>query len=299
MAIIVTGASGFLGKKLLKRLITIGKKVVAIDLSQPKNDFYSHPNIQWVLCDMVKDSIDLESLGHIEAVIHLAGATLGAGKNEHLFLTINETTTVKLMQALDKRCNKFILASSQVVYGDIDSLSVSENFPVSANHSAYACSKLNTENWMRWFHSKNGGSYIFLRFCGFIDGKGIVDYIIDQAIENQPIDLLSKGEVSRDYLPSENGIDAIMKTLKYDLGDGVLEINIGSGQSISSKELASIICSEINSTSEINLLEEPAPQSNFVHAIGLAKELLDFRPNNLIDSVKDYAKERKKLKVKL
>ena len=293
MSILVTGASGFLGKKLLRRLVANKKKVIAIDTKKPKSSFYNNPNIKWILCNLVDDVIDIKNLKDLEAVVHLAGATLGAGEDESLFLAANEATTVKLMQATAKRCKKFILASSQVVYGDIENINVLETLPLIENHSAYGCSKLNTENWMRWFHSNAGGNYIFLRFCGFIDGRGIIDYMVDQAIKNKPIELFSKGKICRDYLPSKNGIDAIIKAIESDLRDGVFEINIGSGQSIPSYKLAKIICSEINSSSKIVLSDKPAPQSSFVYSVDKAKKILNFEPNNLTESVRYYAKERK------
>jgi nucleoside-diphosphate-sugar epimerase len=293
MAILVSGASGFLGNKLLERLLLMKKEIIAVDLSIPDDVISNNPKIKWILSDIAKDGIGKNQLPKLEAVIHLAGATLGAGSNESLFIEANEFTTVRLMQATANHCDKFILASSQVVYGDVNNLSVTEEFPLSPNGSAYACSKVNAENWMRWFYQRYGGTHIMLRLCGFLEGKGIVDYLIDCAINGEVIKLFSKGEIYRDYLPSSNGIDAIIGALNYDRKNNFLPVNIGSGQSLSASELALIICKELDSNSEIVYLDEPGPQGNFIFSIDKARELLDFTPDNLIESVKLYARTRK------
>ena len=175
MAILVSGASGFLGRKLVKRLANMDKEVIALDLQISEDELCKNPNIRWIICDLANETIDLTTLPNINGVVHLAGATLGAGKDESLFLHANELTTVRLLQALTGICNKFVFASSQVVYGDVCHQAVTEDFPVSSYGSAYACSKLNSENWIRWFQLRHGGSYLILRFCGFLDGGGLVD----------------------------------------------------------------------------------------------------------------------------
>ena len=294
MTILVSGASGFLGKQLLLRLLTMDKEVIALDINAPDDEIYQNPNITWILSDIAKDGIGKNELPKLEAVIHLAGATLGAGNNECLFINTNELTTVRLMQATANLCDKFIMASSQVVYGDVNNFSVSEEYPIFPNVSPYACSKVNAENWMRWFYERYGGTFIILRLCGFIDGKGLVDYLIDCAINGDAIKLFSKGKICRDYLPSSNGIDAIIRSLECQKENDFFPINIGSGQSLSSSDLALIVCRELNSNSEIIYSDESGPQGNFIFSIKKARELLNFTPDNLVEAIKLYARKKKR-----
>lgn len=292
MAVLVSGASGFLGSRLVERLVADGQQVVALARRPVPESLAANPLLKWVVRDIAVQGLDSVELPPLEAVVHLAGATLGAGTDEAVFLRANEQTTVRLLQDVATQCDRFVLASSQVVYGNARHLSVTEDFPLVADGSAYACSKLNSENWARWFQRRHGGSYIALRLCGFIDGGGIVDYLIDKALKGQPIELFSHGKVCRDYLPSSEGIDVLMAAIAHRAAGGFLPVNVGSGQAVSALDLANAVCDELGSASPIELRPDPAPQGDFVFCIERARELFGFRPGNMVEAVRRYARSR-------
>ena len=294
MAVLVSGASGFLGSQMVGRLAADGQDVVAVARRPAPAVLASNPRIHWVVRDIAQDGLEPVGLPDIEAVVHLAGATLGAGKDENMFLHANEQTTVRLLQALSDRTDRFVFASSQVVYGNARHLGVTEDFPLHPEGSAYACSKLNSENWIRWFQKRHGGQYLALRFCGFINGGGIVDYLIDRALAGEPIELYSQGKVCRDYISSVDGIDMLMAALKYRGEPGFLPVNIGSGEAVSAHELAKLVCAELLSTSRIELRTSLSPQDDFVFCIDRARHLFDFRPSSLPDAVRYYARCRQR-----
>lgn len=286
MAVLVSGALGFLGSRLVERLAAEGRDVIAVARRPAPAGVESNPMVRWIVQDIARDGLSLTGMGDIEGVIHMAGATLGAGKDESLFLQANEQTLVRLLQSVADRTDKVIFASSQVVYGDACDLGVTEDFPLHPEGSAYACSKLNSENWLRCFQKQQGGQYLALRFCGFMDGGGIIDYIIDKALTGEPIELYSGGKVRRDYLLSSDGVDALMAALRF-LGEpGFLPVNIGSGQVFSAYEMATLICAELRSKSKIELHTTSAPQGDFVFCIDRARRLLDFQPSNFGDAIK-------------
>jgi nucleoside-diphosphate-sugar epimerase len=292
MSILVTGATGLIGSRLVSRLVADGQSVIAIARNSNSVQVNTDPLIKWLFQDFTDVMTINDSLRGITAVVHLAGETLGAGEDEAQFLRANEQIVVQLLQALDSQVNHFVYASTQGVYGDAKSLAVTEEFPLFPTGSAYACSKLNSENWLRWFQKKNGGCYLALRFCGFIEGGGLVDYIINQALCDEQIELFANGSVSRDYLPVSDGIDAIVAALNYTGYVGFLPINIGSGQAFTSLELAKIICSELKSSSRIKLIDASAPQGDFVYSIERAKEMLGFAPLDLEKTIREYTISR-------
>ena len=290
MAILVTGASGFLGKKLVNRLLKEQQHVIAV-ARKPKPKIYAD-NIQWIEKDIAKEGLEGIECSQLDSVVHLAGATLGAGTDEYKFLQANEQTLVRLLQATADKCDHFVFASSQVVYGNARNLQVNEEQPVRADGSAYACSKLNSENWIRWFQHRYGGSYLLMRLSGFIDGGGIIDYLIDQALTGETIELFAHGQVRRDYMSSSDGINAILSAINVRPGNGIYPVNLGSGQAVTALELARAVCSELSSTSEIKLLDRSAPQADFVFDIARARSLLGFHPENLLSAVRHHARKR-------
>ena len=295
MTILVSGASGFLGKKLIDKLAISNEKIIATYNSNTDSSTLEAANVSWINVDLSNQNLDLSFLPKIDKVINLAGLTLGSSNNDLSYFYSNELITFNLLNKLSSTCQDFIHASSQVVYGNANNLNVSEKFPRDVKESSYACSKVNSENWLKWFQRKNNGRYISLRLCGFIDGGGLIDYIIDRALQNNEIELLSNGKISRDYLPAEDAISAILNSMKYidTLSENFYPINIGSGQPISSMDIAKLIKETLKSGSKITTSSKKGPQDNFVFDITTAKELIKFLPSDLHTEISKYALLRK------
>jgi len=298
MAILVVGATGFLGSRLVERLSNEGRDIIAVYRRSGSTGLIAKSNVRWVCCDLVRDAIETSDFPSIDTIVYLAGTGWAGGAradqyaDENAFLVSNEQTTVKLLQVFAGKVKKFIFASSQVVYGSQNSLSVSEDFLFKPPSTAYACSKINSENWIRCFQHRYAGQYLVLRFTGFIDGGGIVDYVIDQALKGAPIELYSEGQVCRDYLPSNEGIDALVAALEYRGESGFIPVNIGSGQVVSALELAKLVCAELQSKVPIILSTKISPQNDFVFSIDKARQLLDFQPGDLSKAIQLYARQR-------
>ena len=292
--VLISGATGFLGKKLLVELSSTNYRIVALYRFEVPNLLRSVPNIEWIMADLADSAVDLDVPYKIDTVVHLAGATLGGGKNESTFFRSNEIATFNLLNQLSGKCSNFIYASSQVVYGDVRSLDVKEDCPLDVTESAYACSKVNCENWLRWFQKKTGGTYLSLRFCGFIDGGGLIDYILDMARKSKDIELFSNGRIVRDYLSSDDATKVFCSAINLidSLANEFIPINVGSGQLLSSIEIAKIICSATNSDSEIVKLERQGPQSDFVLNNNKACNLLNFVPSNLVKEITKYTNSK-------
>jgi len=288
--IVISGATGFLSKKLLAALSNTDVRIVALYRSEVPNLLRSAPNIEWIKVDLADPTADLVIPYKIDVVVHLAGATLGWNKNESTFFRSNELTTFNILNQLSEKCSNFIYASSQVVYGDVASLDVKEDCPLDVTESAYACSKVNCENWLRWFQKKTGGTYLSLRFCGFIDGGGVIDYILDMASQSKDIELFSNGQIVRDYLSSDDATKVFCSAIDLidSLANEFIPINIGSGQLISSIEIAKLICTLTNSDSKIVKLDQKGPQGNFIFNNIKARNVLNFVPSNLIEEITRY-----------
>jgi nucleoside-diphosphate-sugar epimerase len=292
MASLVTGATGFLGSRLLTRLLEGGREVRAVSRLPIPDQWVGRRGLVWIQRDLSSEELRQDEVEGVETVFHLAGATLGAGYSEGLFFSANEATTLHLLKGCAGQVKRIVHASSQVVYGDVGHLGVTEDFPLSGIDSAYACSKVNAENWLRWFQFKKGGVYVILRFSGFVEGGGAIGYMINQALQDKQIELFSGGMICRDYLPVAHGITALLLASRFVAEAGYYPFNIGSGQALTMLDLASIVCDEVRSSSKTVPLAEPAPRSNFVFDISRAKNVLGFSPPSLESAVRSHARER-------
>lgn len=297
MAVLVTGASGFLGCPLVERLAETWDQVIAVGRGSIPKRLSTITNLEWVERDIAKDGLTPDVVSSADVVFHLAGAKeFSEEYDECLFLEANEKLTMRLIQACSKFQKKVIFSSSQMVFGDPDHISVTEDFPLlGMNSTAYACSKLNTENWLRCMQNHYGGSIISLRFCGFVEGGGSIDYMIDRALHNEPIELFAKGVVCRDYLTIGKALEAFLLAASYHADSGFEAFNIGSGKAVSTYELAKLICAKLESRSEIVLSDRKAPRANFVFNLEKAVKHLGFVPEDIRASISAYAMKRKSL----
>ena len=294
MTILITGAAGFLGRRLVADLAANGERVIALYRSTRPRDL-DLPSVEWVQCDLATQTLDPAAFPPIDTIVHLAGETAGArpapGTAERFYLVANEATTIAVLEAFAPRARRVVLASSQVVYGAHNGLTVAEDEPVSGR-GAYSVSKLNSEHWAREFQAQHGGAYIALRLTGFIDGGGLVDYLIDTALAGGSIELFAGGEICRDYLPAEDGIRALRLAVQTPVDDGFWPVNIGSGQQVTARELADIVQQTVGSDRPVVLSDRPAQQGNFVFDVTRAEQLLGFVPGDLKTAVRSYATGR-------
>lgn len=288
MLVLVTGASGFLGKPLLRFLDQSGYRVLAVSRNRKPEWSNSLGRVSWVTHDLTgRDPLTLDSDEPI-ALVHFAGATLGAGLDEAGFLMQNERALVNILSQLPASITRVILASSQSVYGDVQRLNVTEDMTLDPNQNAYGCSKVNMENWARLFQKKYEIPFLALRYTSFIGGGGLIDYIIERALAHAPIELFGSGNITRDYLSVESGVRVVDAALTTDLECKFMPVNVGPGSPNSAKFLAEFICHQLNSRSEVSLSDIPGPQGDLSLCIDRAKRLLKFDPEDVLDCLARY-----------
>lgn len=142
--VLVTGAAGFLGSALVKRLVSDGEDVVASDLAQDKA---TATGLR--ACDLTRrDQVEHLLRDHpVDTIIH-AGAVSGpmvmADRPLDIW-QINVTGTAYLLQsALRSKANRFVLCSSVDVYGP-DPIGLIDEDTAFAPQSVYGASKVAAE----------------------------------------------------------------------------------------------------------------------------------------------------------
>lgn len=288
--VVVTGGTGFLGARLIQRLLSEGYIVRALARSLGQNSQIKHDNLFWIDTDLSVSKLDRKIFDGVSTVFHLAGYWRGTDKN--LFTQSNEMATINLLESMPENIDRFVYTSTQMVYGNPNRLNVKENDRVDCRYSDYSYSKLCTENWIKFFQSQKNRRFFILRLTGFIEGGGLIDYIISRALNNQTIELHDNGSIFRDYISLKNGIDAIMAAELVDCNLGLHLFNIGSGSTLSTYDLAKFICVQLNSSSVIQKVSTPSLRANFIFDIAKAREELGYMPDDLIDSIKKYINER-------
>ena len=269
--ILITGATGHIGNKLIP--ILLQKKYKLICIYHKKLPVIKKKNITWIKCDLKKSKIPLGNQEKLFCTIHLCGVTNGSKVSDHDYFRINEQTLVNTLESVKEKTRKFIFISSQAVYGSPNSKIVDENFKLQPKFSSYSLSKINCEKWLEYYQSKYNGMYFSLRFTGFLGGGGNIDYIINNAKTDKDIILFSKGKVCRDYISFEYGNEIIMNILKKKINNKYFCFNVSSGKVMKSYDIAKIVCDEFNSKSKIKLSNKEA---TIKHCVLINKKIKSF-----------------------
>ena len=108
-SLLITGATGFVGIKLLKLLETSDFKICVLSRQQ-------HPDYETIVCDLGQKQIPTSAITSVDTVFHLAGFAhdlRDTSKVEQLYRTINVTATVQLAElAAQKGVQRFVYVSS-------------------------------------------------------------------------------------------------------------------------------------------------------------------------------------------
>ena len=164
--ILVTGASGYIGSHTCTELLEAGFHVIALD-----NLSNSSPKALERVAEItgkqpifyqadIRDRRTLDEILHehrIDAVIHFAGLK-AVGESVEKPLTYYENNvagTINLLQALQQaQVKRFVFSSSATVYGDPQTVPITEDAPLSATNP-YGRSKLIVEQILSDFAAAN------------------------------------------------------------------------------------------------------------------------------------------------
>jgi UDP-glucose 4-epimerase len=209
MRVLVTGAAGFIGSQLSRRLSVLGEVVGLDDLSTG-----SLENLEGVDIRLVHGSIlDLDALADAsagcDAIVHLAARpsvprSIIDPVASH---DANATGTVNVLEAARSLSDPLVIvASSSSVYGANPTLPKHEGL-VPMPVSPYAASKLATEQYaLAWQHSfgVRALAFRFFNVFGPFQAAGhayaaVVPAFVSAALNGEPLVIHGDGEQSRDF----------------------------------------------------------------------------------------------------
>jgi len=240
--ILLTGASGFIGKHLLKALIRQrGAANVLALTSRPIGDcpYILHDNY-----DLGPAFFEDKGFDAITEVIHAGAFTpkRGSQGNDVVNCYGNIRSTHLLIQALPGSVERFVLLSTLDVYGPT-SQQITEGSPIAPaslyGHSKYYCEK-EVEAW-----AMANGKLMQIARIGHAYGPGeegyqkIIPETMRKLLRKEAPQIWGKGEELRSFIYVEDVVRTIMNTLKLDRYTG--PINIVSEHAISINRLVGML----------------------------------------------------------
>ena len=216
--VLVTGASGFLGGHLVKRLSADGVPVRAT--TRLISRAQAVPGVEWVQCDVAREEDLIRALAGVETVFHCAGMVGPPGSVED-YENVNVKGTATLAQlAARAGVKNLIYISTLSVYGTVPGTKyLDENAPYDArakDRGVYTHTKLEAEKALLEFVSRQNGDrgtprIIVLR-PGSIYGPGTalpLGRFPLPSLQNRPI-VTGSRRVPMPLVYIDNMIDAVI-----------------------------------------------------------------------------------------
>lgn len=237
---LVTGAAGFIGSAVAKRLLEQGNMVVTVDnLSTGKRENVPD-GCEFIIgdCQDSKTIAELDTY-RFDSIIHIAGQSSGEVSFEDPVydLQTNAQSTIMLLAYAKKTgCKNFVYASSMSVYGDQEKPFVSEKTPICPK-SFYAVGKMASEHYMR-IYSDYGIKCTALRFFNVygigqnMDNlkQGMASIYLAMALKDKYIVVKGNKDRFRDFVYIDDVVDAVIKADERTDTDGFKVYNVSTGE---------------------------------------------------------------------
>lgn len=230
MKILITGAAGFIGSTLAKKLLAKGNEVVGID---NLNDYYDVSlkedrlkQIEGMTFYKV-DMIEREAINTIfenekpQVVVNLA-AQAGVRYSIENPMAYIDSNIVGFMNVLEasrhNNIQNFIYASSSSVYGANESYPFSVHDNIDHPLSLYAATKKSNELMAHTYSNLYNIPTTGLRFFTVYGPWGRPDMALfkftKNIIEGKPIDVYNNGDMLRDFTYVDDIVEAVSRLVE-------------------------------------------------------------------------------------
>jgi len=310
MRVLITGAMGFVGTNLVKRLLERGEDVLALDSLSRRGSELNLEYLRTINPDLNFKQKEIEDLPlevvqyHPDLVYHLAAQVevTSSVENPVRDFKINAEGTFLIAKAAHSMGVPVIYTSTNKVFGDnVNKISIreketrydfdgkfsetgiNEEFPIdTAHHTPYGVSKLVGELYVREFGGvANRCSCMYGPHQHGIVGQGWLSHIAQNIINGKPITIYGNGKQVRDALHASDIVNLLELQGRRLLSKGDIKgevFNVGGGfkNTISLLEL----CEKWGVEKDKLIFEDwrPSDQKVFYCDTRKAREILGWEP---------------------
>jgi nucleoside-diphosphate-sugar epimerase len=284
----ITGASGFLGQRLVQHFSDQGHRVLG--LSRRKTSHDSSLSIDLASRQALNRLSRLaKEIGTPDVLIHAASRQPGPGELSD-FVNSNTKTTLNLIDGLSHSLpQKIIYTSTHSVYPRSKSLPVSESAAATGS-LPYGATKRWSEEVLMTVRSAQVTILRLPSLYGVGQNDSFVDGLARLALRNEPIELFSEGQLIRDVLHVSDAVSAISSCVTTSLPQSTI-MNIGCGTATRTIEYARALVETLQSKSPIIPVQRSAKHFDFFADISQARRAINFIPTPLHESMRRYAHE--------
>ncbi len=309
MTILITGAAGFIGFHITKRLLIEGFEVVGVDNLNPYydlrlkkarlNELENLSKKQSVKFFFFKE--DLENKNFLSEIFRkfkfnkVVNLAAQAGvrysiENPSSYINSNIVGFANLLEVCRRNCiEHLIYASSSSVYGGNKNLPFSEEHNVDHPVSLYAASKKANELMAHSYSHLYGIPTTGLRFFTVYGPWGRPDMALflftKSILKGEPIKIFNKGDMMRDFTFIDDITESLFRVINK---NAISDPNFDYLQPSPSASWASYKIFNIGNSNPINLMDFISTIEEIL-GIKAKKEFLDMQPGDVASTSADTA----------
>jgi len=290
MKILLTGAAGFLGSHISKKLIDNDHEVIGLDdlsTGSIKNieQLVNHPKYS-----LIEHDVRIPYQANVDAILNFAcpASPVNYQKDPVRTIETNFLGMINLLHLANETGARIIQASTSEIYGDPAESPQKESYWGNVNpigiRSCYDEGKRAAEtlcfDYRRQYNLDTRVIRIFNTYgpnMAIGDGRVVSNFIV-QALRNEPINIYGDGKQTRSFCYVSDLVEGIYKLLLLNENPNT-PINLGNPNEFTILELAKVVIEITNSKSEI--VNHPLPQDDPKQRcpdISLAKSSLNWKP---------------------
>jgi UDP-glucuronate decarboxylase len=290
MKILLTGAAGFLGSHISKKLIDNDHEVIGLDdlsTGSIKNieQLINHPKYSFIEHD-----VRILYQAKVDAILNFAcpASPVNYQKDPVRTIETNFLGMINLLHLANETGARIIQASTSEIYGDPTQSPQKESYWGNVNpigiRSCYDEGKRAAETLCFDYRRQHNLDTRVIRIFNTYgpnmaigDGRVVSNFIV-QALRNEPINIYGDGKQTRSFCYVSDLVEGIYKLLQLDKNPDT-PINLGNPNEFTILELAKVVIEITKSKSEI--VNNPLPLDDPKQRcpdISLAKSTLNWKP---------------------
>jgi len=267
---LVIGGAGFVGYRLVKRLLAEGHSVKVLDVKLGRLKRLSSSDLKSFLGSMTEKRVVQQAMKGVDVVYHLALAGGFSIRSLELFNANLQGALNLLGAAKSQKAKQFIFTSSTAVYGRPRYLPIDEEHPCNPEEESgwrfYPLMKFSTEKLCRLFYFTFKLPVTILRPTYILYRKSVYDvpwigWMTERAEKNEPIEVLEGEGFASVHV--DEVVDALMLATLNEKAIGQVFNLVNPYTFVTYYEIAQHIVQKTSSKSRIRIVK-PARMINSV-----------------------------------
>jgi UDP-glucose 4-epimerase len=249
--VLVTGGAGFIGSRLVGRLLDAGAEVHVVDdlsLGRKEHLPLEHPRLRLTVMDLRTPAFaDLVAAERPERVWHLAAnSDIAAGtRDPRTDLERTFLTTFHVLEAMRRaQVRELVFASTSAIYGEAEVPLVEEHGPLQPI-SLYGAAKLAGEAWVSAAGHLYGLQAWVFRFPNVVGPNlthgAIYDFVARLHRDRTRLQVLGDGTQEKPYLD----VDDLLDAMELAIGHPPATYNIAGDGATRVREIAELVREEL------------------------------------------------------